>query len=202
MEHYPKEKVDLWGEDIFVNTPNIDSIAKEGAMMVNFYTAAPVCTPSRASFLTGMFPHSTGAYKNHEPMHSNMTTFANVLQDNGYLTSFVGKWHLDGEEKPGWNTHENGRSYGFAENQFRFNRGHWKFFEEDVENNVVKAYTWDGRHKVEGDFQQQYATDFLFDRGIEFIERASNNDDPFAIMLSIPDPHGTLVRKCHLLLPS
>ena len=53
LSKYPKDEVDVWGDNIFVSTPNIDSLANEGAMFTNYYTPVPQCTPSRTAFLTG-----------------------------------------------------------------------------------------------------------------------------------------------------
>lgn len=53
LSKYPKDEVDVWGENLFVDTPNIDSLTKEGAMFTNYYTPVPQCTPSRTAFLTG-----------------------------------------------------------------------------------------------------------------------------------------------------
>jgi arylsulfatase len=80
-------------------TPNLDRMAGEGARFTQFYSAAPVCTPSRAALLTGrlpmrsgltrvLFPHSTGGIPESE------TTMAEVLKGAGYRTACVGKWHL------------------------------------------------------------------------------------------------------------
>ena len=55
LSKYPKDEVDVWGENIFVSTPNIDSLANEGAMFTNYYTPVPQCTPSRTAFLTGEY---------------------------------------------------------------------------------------------------------------------------------------------------
>jgi arylsulfatase A-like enzyme len=93
--------VDVWG-DMSLDTPNIDKLANEGAIFTNFYTVAPLCTPSRASFMTGLYPPFTGAAdQNHGKLATNLTTWAEVLRkEKGYHTGYMGKWHLDGEEKP------------------------------------------------------------------------------------------------------
>ena len=102
LSKYNKEHVDVWGFNQYLYTPNIDSLARDGALFTNFYTASPVCTPSRASFMTGMYPAFTGdAKRNHGELDENLKTFASILRDErGYSTSFMGKWHLDGEIKP------------------------------------------------------------------------------------------------------
>ncbi len=81
-----------------VDTPNIDSLADEGALFSNFYTVTPLCTPSRASFMSGLYPPLTGeSHANNGKMDDDIKTFAEVLRDQkGFFTSYVGKWHLNG----------------------------------------------------------------------------------------------------------
>jgi len=97
-----KNLVDVWGNNRFLNTPNIDSLASDGALFTNFYAASPLCTPARASFMTGLYPPFTGAAdQNNGELDNNIKTFANILRDErGYATSYMGKWHLDGQAKP------------------------------------------------------------------------------------------------------
>uniref|UniRef100_A0A7S3Q4M0 Sulfatase N-terminal domain-containing protein n=1 Tax=Chaetoceros debilis TaxID=122233 RepID=A0A7S3Q4M0_9STRA len=183
-----RKSTDVWGDATRLDTPNIDTLASEGAMYTNFYTVAPLCTPSRASFMTGMYPAFTGdSALNHGAMDSNMKTFAEVLQEErGYRTGYFGKWHLDGEPSPGWG--DNGRQFGFEENKYRFNRGHFKWIDE-VEGNMA-GYSIEDEWRFEGRESKHFTTDFLVDRGIEFIQRSVNKKEPFAMVLSIPDPHG------------
>jgi arylsulfatase A-like enzyme len=82
--------------------------------------------------MTGLYPKATGAWLNHNAMDPDMKTWAQILRNRkGYHTGYVGKWHLNGNEKPGWNS---GKSFGFTENKWQYNRGHWKFFEDDPVN--------------------------------------------------------------------
>lgn len=123
-----QEQAEIWGKGNVVETPNIDRIAKEGALALNWYAPSPVCTPSRASMVSGLYPVATGSPVNDMPMHDEVVTFAQILEDNGYATSYVGKWHLDGEGKPGFAPE---RKFGFTDNRYMFNRGHWKMLSED-----------------------------------------------------------------------
>lgn len=82
----------VWGEGVAVETPNIDILAKEGALFTNFHATAPLCTPNRASFVSGLYPAFTGADRNHSPMNDDVVTFAQVLkEERDYETGYFGK---------------------------------------------------------------------------------------------------------------
>lgn len=181
-----REQAFVWGEKAFVETPAIDSIAKRGVLCTSFYATSPVCTPSRAAFFTGVYPHNTGAPTNNEPLHDNMITFAEVLQNNGYATGYAGKWHLDGGGKPQWAPE---RKFGFADNRFMFNRGHWKKFEiTDAGPRVAARQNNQPTYAVDGADETSFSTDWLMSRAIDFVKEHA--DQPFCYHLSLPDPHG------------
>jgi arylsulfatase A-like enzyme len=139
--------------------------------------------------MSGLYPPFTGADKNNAVMDESITTFANVLKEQGnYQTSYLGKWHLSGEGKPGWN--DPGRSFGFDNTRFKYNRGHWKYFEAEEDSWKVHEYEIDGEANFVGSLDKHYASDFLFYQGISDIKKALDKDQPFAMVLSIPDPHG------------
>jgi len=164
---------------ILVETPNIDSLAKQGAILYNFFTNSAVCTPSRGCLVSGRYPHSHGAYRNNIEMNRDEMTIARVLQNSGYETGYAGKWHLDGTPKPGWVRPD--RSMGFANCRYMFNRGHWKKIVEQPQGDPeVSPY------KVIGD-TKTFTTDWLADKTIGFIEKPRSK--PFFFMVSIPDPH-------------
>lgn len=120
------------------------------------------------------------------PMHKNVTTFAEVLRrKRGYMTSYIGKWHLNGEDKPGWAKES---SFGFKDVKYLYNRGHWKYFQE-IDGNVTGYHYTEGERFASNE-EEAYGTDFLFDRAVEFIkERDEHRDKPYALMLSIPGKH-------------
>ena len=107
----------IWGEGVKVDTPNIDSLAHEGALFTHFFASSPMCTPSRASFLSGLYPPATGAAENHAPMNSDTLTFAHILKENGWETGYVGKWHLNGSPSPGWSS-EGKSVFGFNSTKY------------------------------------------------------------------------------------
>ena len=178
----------VWGDGVKVETPHIDSIAAEGTLLTNFYVSTPVCSPSRAAFLTGKYPHQVGVPTNDLSMHDGTVTIAEVLGQEGYATSYIGKWHLDGTGKPQW---EPERKFGWQDNRYMFNRGHYKNLKETADGPRVNAPMGkDGipRSDVGDADEKSYTTDFLMDRTLEFIRE--EKDGPFCVMLSLPDPHG------------
>ena len=170
-----------------VQTPHIDRIAREGAICNSFYATTPVCSPSRGSLVTGLYPHHHQVVQNNIPLPDNTVTFATVLKNQGYRTGFIGKWHLDGDGKPQWQPE---RRFGFEDNRYMFNRGHWKKFEMVQGKPQVGGKDNKGRpnYDLDGADATTFSTDWLTDRAIEFID--SSRTDPFCLMLSLPDPHG------------
>ncbi|HEV8132031.1 MAG TPA: sulfatase [Acidobacteriota bacterium] len=86
----------------FVKTPNIDRIGKEGVQFRNFFVSIPLCSPSRGSFLTGQYAHKHGVTNNgnHNALSHQLITFPRLLQDAGYETAYIGKWHMGNDDTP------------------------------------------------------------------------------------------------------
>ena len=169
-----------------VETPHIDSLAKQGAIFTNFFTNSALCTPSRGCFLTGRYPHRNGAYTNDIPLNKVEQTFASFFKSAGYDTGYAGKFHLGGRPKPGWIS--TGAQFGFTDSRYLFNRGHWKKIDQAPGKKPrVNPY------HVMGD-KQTYTTDWLAQKTIDFV--TTKRAKPFCYMVSIPDPHGPYsVRK-------
>ena len=79
-----------------VKTPNIDWLARNGALCTSFYATTPVCSPSRAAFVSGRYPQNTPVVTNNIPLDDDIVTFAELVKREGYATGYAGKWHLDG----------------------------------------------------------------------------------------------------------
>ena len=185
-QQLPDAQAYIWGKDAVVETPAIDSIAARGAICTSFYATSPVCTPSRASLFTGMYPQNTGSPANDLPLKNEMITFAQVLAEAGYATGYAGKWHLDGPGKPQWAPN---RKFGFNDNRYMFNRGHWKMFEiTDSGPKVAARKNGKPNYGIDGANEQNFSTDWLTSRAIDFIKK--NRGQPFCYHLSLPDPHG------------
>jgi arylsulfatase A-like enzyme len=176
-----------WGKGVVVETQHIDSLAREGALCTRFYGTTPLCGPSRASIMSGLYPHATGNSNNDLPMQDGIRTFAEVLRGEGYATGYFGKWHLDGKAKPGWAPE---RKFGWDDNRYMYNRGHWKNIVDTPDGPKVNApmgANGEPSYDLGNADETTYPTDFFTDRTIEFIDR--HKDEPFCVMLSIPDPH-------------
>ena len=86
----------------FVKVPNIQRIAREGVRFRNAFVTTPLCSPSRASYLTGQYAHKHGITDNtdHSPRSYELVTFPRLLHDAGYETAFLGKWHMGVDDNP------------------------------------------------------------------------------------------------------
>ena len=127
-------------------------------------------------------------------MNDDVITWAEILRKNGYFTSYVGKWHLNGS-KSGWGAATNENDFGFTDRRYLFNRGHFKGIKMDSEGkketccDFMNGDTRQTLTEFLDDDKDNYLTDFLVDRTIDIIEEQRNKKEPFALMLSIPDPH-------------
>ncbi len=85
-------------------TPNMDRLAGQGVRFRNAFVTLPLCSPSRAAFLTGQYNHQNGIANNHTPFPEDSVTHATLLRAAGYKTAYIGKWHMDGQrgQRPGF----------------------------------------------------------------------------------------------------
>ncbi len=152
-------------------TPNIDSLARDGAMLENFYVCA-VCAPTRAEFLTGRYHFRTGVSGVSEGtgrLNPDETTLPDLFQAGGYATGAFGKWH-NGTQAP---YHPLDR--GFDE-FYGFTSGHWgHYFSPPLDHN---------RKQVKG---KGYLTDDLTDHALRFIEE--HHESPFLCYVPFNTPH-------------
>lgn len=154
-----------------VATPNLDSLARGGVSLDRFYVC-PVCSPTRAEFLTGRYHPRTGVRgvsTGQERLNLDESTLADAFQAAGYRTGAFGKWHNGSQ----WPYHPNAR--GFDE-YYGFTSGHWgEYFDPPLEHN--------GR-PVRG---KGYMTDLLTDQALAFM--AASRDRPFLCYLPYNVPH-------------
>ena len=80
----------------FLETPNMDRLARDGAHFPNAFVTTSLCSPSRASILTGLYAHNHNVVDNYNPLPDDLIYFPEYLQTSGYETAFIGKWHMGG----------------------------------------------------------------------------------------------------------
>ncbi|SFF05662.1 arylsulfatase [Thermophagus xiamenensis] len=183
-----------------IHTPNIDQLASQGIRFTQMYNTARCC-PSRASLLTGHYPHRAGINGMGVNLSMNTATIAEVLKENGYHTGMTGKWHLsetkpldDPTEQLRWLAHRvDYGSFSPLEN-YPCNRGfdeHWGVIWGVV--NYFDPFSLVHNEKpikeVPEDF---YMTDFITEKSIELIDSYSKDDKPFFLYVAHTAPHWPL----------
>ena len=148
-------------------TPNIDRIAKEGAILKNVLCTNAICGPSRASILTGTYSHINGYYKNYKGgvFNNQQWTYPQALQEGGYQTALVGKWHLASEP------------VGFDYFKYHISKGEQGLYWDPIYN--------DNGNKIK---EKGYATNLTTDFAIEWLQER-NKDEPFCLLLQFKAPH-------------
>lgn len=156
----------------YIKTPNIDRIAREGAMFRNAFMTTPLCSPSRASFLTGQYAHTNRITDNVDRSAAShkLVTFPLLLHQSGYETAFIGKWHMGNDDtpRPGFD-----RWVSF--------KGQGAYFNPDINE--------DGKSvKPAG-----YITDLLNGYAVKFIKQ--RRDKPFLIYLAHKAIHPEVIQN-------
>lgn len=166
-DDHAQAAVSAYGEAIgqMAPTPNIDRIAKNGAIFENSYVTNSLCGPSRATMLTGQFSHMHGFTENGQTFDNSMWKWPRALGEAGYDTALLGKWHLNySPEGAGIRT--------------------WKVLDDQGKYYNPDIITPTGRSVVEG-----YVTDIVTGDSIEWLENGRDLSKPFAIMIHHKAPH-------------
>ncbi|MCD6569940.1 MAG: sulfatase [Deltaproteobacteria bacterium] len=153
----------------FLKTPNLDRLASQGVMFDNAFVTTSLCSPSRASFLTGQYAHIHGVKNNITPWNNENVTFLEQLKRAGYDTAFIGKWHMPGKGLPDLRGLDRFIS-------FTIQRGQGRYFNCPL---IV-----DG---VDTPSRKEYITEELTDYALEFVKQ--KRDNPFCLYLSLKAVH-------------
>ena len=156
------QAISAYGSEL-IETPNIDRLADEGMLFERAFVTNSICSPSRAVALTGKFSHLNGLKDNIDVFDSSQMTFPKLLQEAGYQTAVVGKWHLKSEPT------------GFD---------YWKVLPGQGDYYQPAFRTATGTVIDSG-----YVTDLITDFAIEWIGGAKNKQQPFMIMYNHKAPH-------------
>ena len=173
-------------------TPNIDKLAEEGMRFDNFFCASPVCSPARASILTGSIPsmHGVHDYISHgnlpnqkykgsfippQQYINHLTSYTELLHQNGYICALSGKWHLGDSLNP---------QKGF-EKWYTIGQGGCWYFNPDIVENGKRTV-----HKGE------YVTDLITENAVKNIKEFSKNkEQPFYLSVHYTAPHSPWGRE-------
>ena len=152
-----------------LRTPNIDRLASEGVYFENMFCTTSLCSPSRATILSGLYAHQHGVTNNFTEYPADLASFPLQLQKSGYTTAYYGKWHMgekNDEPRPGFD-------------MFVTHRGQGKYFDTEFNFNGT------GRKVVPG-----YYTTVITDMSIDWMKKhRQSSDRPFMLMIGQKAPH-------------
>ncbi|MEL6653149.1 MAG: sulfatase-like hydrolase/transferase [Bacteroidota bacterium] len=180
--------VGAYGNEI-IRTPNIDALAAAGVRFERAYATSPMCTPSRASLMTGLYPHTAGVTLLQTPLPDSVLTIAEYLKEQGFATGLFGKHHFNSNLKHGFDTLVNNREH----QQFLASatqpsvpegtkvRPPWKPFQDH-------ARTWlNAEGATSGNWYDFDQGTFFARSGIDFIKQ--HQQERFFAVISFREPH-------------
>lgn len=156
----------------FIETPNLDRLAREGAYLPNAFVTTSLCSPSRASILTGLYAHKHKVVDNYHSVSKDLVFYSQYLQQIGYETAMIGKWHIGG----------NGDAPQRGFNYWVSFAGQGSYLPEKNGLNV------NGKHVA----QKGYITDELTDYALDFL-KGRNKKKPFMLYLAHKGVHADFI---------
>lgn len=151
-----------------LKTPNIDRIGREGIYFKNAFCTTSLCSPSRASILSGLYAHRHGVMNNFTEYPLDLKSFPLVLQEEGYDTAYIGKWHMgetNDAPRPGFNW-------------FVTHKGQGDYYDTEFNFNGEKRKVAPG-----------YYTTVLTEMAVDWLKRPRGMDQPWMLMLGHKAPH-------------
>jgi len=160
-----------------VLTPHLDAFAAQGTRFTRGISNCPLCTPARGSLLTGLHTLSHGDVMNDQPVRTDVPTIAHSLNSEGYRCGYIGKWHLDNDDR-GVCIPAGPRRLGFDDFWAVANCNHayfqgYYYLNDDTEPTWIDDYEPNGQT----------------DLAIDYIRTKADGDDPFCLFLSYGPPH-------------
>ena len=187
-----------------IRTPNIDRLAGEGLRFTRFSNASRCC-PSRASLLTGLYPHQVGLAHNGRDLTHDGATIAELLRQGGYRTAMAGKWHLsetspiggqgDGARHLAWLNHQANHDWPFADvRTYPINRGFERHYGPiwGVVDYFDPFSLVDGTEPVKQVPDDFYLTDAITAKSVEYVRTMARSEKPFFLYVAHCAPHWPL----------
>lgn len=184
-----------------IQTPHIDRLAARGLRFTRFYNSARCC-PTRASLLTGLYPHQVGLVRNGASLTRDGATIAEALGSAGYQTAMTGKWHLSAAEplRPPsrhlrWLNHQIDPDRPFAPLEtYPINRGFDRYYGNiwGVVNYFDPYSLVEGETPVPSVPNDYYITDAITEKSVQYIREMADSDDPFFLYVAHCAPHWPL----------
>jgi len=191
-DQWRRTAVGFSGEEAVI-TPNIDQFAAQASVFEQAVSCTPICSPHRASLMTGKYSYSTGVYTNCKlglpiGLPEDEITISDVLKQNGYHTAYIGKWHLDCAEQnveeypasgardwdaytpPGPKRHSFDHWYSYGTYDEHLTPHYWQDNEQ-----MININEWSVKHET--------------DQAIQYLQSRQGQDDSFALFLSWNPPH-------------
>ena len=165
-------------------TPNIDSLARDGVKLTDFYANGVVCSPTRAALISGRYPQrygletplpNEGGPGSERGLIANGWSLAQLLKGSGYTTALIGKWHL------GYAAEQSPNAHGF-DYFFGMKSGYHDYYTHNAGNGKPDLWENDRSIEVPG-----YMTDLITDRAVRFIEQSASR--PFFVDVAYNAPH-------------
>lgn len=158
-----------------VKTPRLDELAARSLNFENTVSICPVCTPQRASLLTGKRPTTTGMFFNDLYLPAEQLTMGNIFKEAGYDTAYIGKWHLDGHGRANYIPPERRQGWDY-----------WKVLECTHAYTESDYYAGNDPTKRMWDGYDAYAQT---DDAIAYINDHKNSENPFILFMAYGGPH-------------
>lgn len=178
-----------------VLTPNMDVFAEESRCFEHAYSTFPLCTPHRGSLMTGKYPFSIGLWTNCKigleeklMLKPQETCIGNVLQEAGYQTAYIGKWHLDAAEQNFCARPESGAEHWDAytpPGERRQGFDYWLSYGA-CDDHLHPHYWADSPRQIR---PEKWSAEYETDKTLEYLDRHKKEDKPFALFLSYNPPH-------------